>query len=361
MYVTHYSTKESQDVYIFHVMSWRPVTSEEVWILTSSSFQMSEMHGATERGNSARFRSAVCRKSIPMFFTAKETRSACLLPEWAVSQDFLPLSCVSMVLLKLPDINAALAVSAITHSDRFDLTNTYFLVAGVGGVNPKVGTLGDVILSQYVVQADLQYQVDVAQTPSGWDSGYIPLGATTPSEAPTSIYGTELASVDANLRVEACLWAERASLQDSDAVRKYCQRYESGEAKRVPKVIKADVTSTNVFFHGTALSLAFENTCRVFTKHFAGRDDVIYGITAQEDAATIEALSRCAKLQTSRIIIMRTASNFDQPPPGEPVEFPIHYGHGGFGLAIENIYRAGSEIVRGILENWETLKNQRGS
>jgi len=47
---------------------------------------------------------------------------------------------------------------------------------------------------------------------------------------------------------------------------------------------------------------------------------------------------------------MRTASNFDQPPPGQPIEFPIHYGHGGFGLSIGNIRRAGVEIVKGILE-----------
>lgn len=50
---------------------------------------------------------------------------------------------------------------------------------------------------------------------------------------------------------------------------------------------------------------------------------------------------------------MRTASNFDQPPAGEIPEIPLHVGHGGFELAIENIHRAGSKIIKGILDGWD--------
>jgi hypothetical protein len=50
---------------------------------------------------------------------------------------------------------------------------------------------------------------------------------------------------------------------------------------------------------------------------------------------------------------MRTVWNFDQPPVGELLEILLHLGHGGFQLAIKNIYWAGVEIVKGILEDWE--------
>src|SRR5690606_18907451 len=38
--------------------------------------------------------------------------------------------------------NAASATAAMALSDRFDLSHTYFVIAGIAGVDPKHGTLG---------------------------------------------------------------------------------------------------------------------------------------------------------------------------------------------------------------------------
>lgn len=40
------------------------------------------------------------------------------------------------------EINAASTISSIAHSSLFDLKQTYFLIAGVAGVNPKISTIG---------------------------------------------------------------------------------------------------------------------------------------------------------------------------------------------------------------------------
>ena len=44
---------------------------------------------------------------------------------------------------------------ALILSPYFDLTTTYFLIAGIAGINPACGTLGSVCLAQYAVQAGL--------------------------------------------------------------------------------------------------------------------------------------------------------------------------------------------------------------
>jgi purine nucleoside permease len=44
------------------------------------------------------------------------------------------------------EINAASSISALVLSSEFDLTKTYFFVAGIAGVNPEVATLASVTL-----------------------------------------------------------------------------------------------------------------------------------------------------------------------------------------------------------------------
>lgn len=60
-------------------------------------------------------------------------------------------------------INAAASTTALFLSERFDLRKTYMLVAGIGGVNPNVGTLGSVVFARYAVQASQQYALDARE------------------------------------------------------------------------------------------------------------------------------------------------------------------------------------------------------
>ena len=123
------------------------------------------------------------------------------------------------------------------------------------------------------------------------------------------------------------------------------------EAALSPNIVAADVSSGNVFFHGRLLSTAVSKSVDIFTNGAA-----IYDATAQEDSGILAALLRGAvdgQVDPSRVIVMRAASNFDQPPNGELPEIPLHAGHGGFELALENIGRAGRQIVSGIVDNWD--------
>jgi hypothetical protein len=50
------------------------------------------------------------------------------------------------------EINAAASVSALLFSPHFNLTKTYFLVAGIAGINPHLGTTGSVTASTPFLQ-----------------------------------------------------------------------------------------------------------------------------------------------------------------------------------------------------------------
>jgi purine nucleoside permease len=84
----------------------------------------------------------------------------------------------------------------------------------------------------------------------------------------------------------------------------------------------------------------------------------IDGLTAEEDNATLEALLRAtlaSLVDFSRIILMRTASDFDREAPGETAYDNLFTNKGGFLPSLANIYIAGSAIISGILTGWDTV------
>ncbi|KAJ5086169.1 hypothetical protein N7532_010940 [Penicillium argentinense] len=257
------------------------------------------------------------------------------------------------------EINAAVTVASVAFSPQFNLTQTYFFVAGIAGVNPKRTTTGSATFARYAVQVALQYEFDIRELPSNYSTGYVPLGSQYPNQYPTLIYGTEVFEVNANLRSIAAGFARRANLSDSATARAYRPHYKtpSGLYKAAtlpPSIVECDTATSDVYYSGNLLATAFENTTKLFTN---GTGD--YCSSAQEDNATLEVLLRSSVhnlTDFSRIIVMRTASDFDRPYPGSTATHNLFESsvQGGFELALENIYRAGIEVVQGILKEWDT-------
>jgi len=126
--------------------------------------------------------------------------------------------------------------------------------------------------------------------------------------------------LNAELRSLAVKFAQKAQLEHNTNVKEYCKRFTDKsngtfEAALSPSILEADVSSANIFSHGRLLSTAISKSVDMFTNGAA-----TYGATAQEDSGFLAALLHGAvqgRIGFSRIIIMRAASNFDQPPKGE--------------------------------------------
>lgn len=254
------------------------------------------------------------------------------------------------------EINAAATVTALVFSSIFDLRKTYFLIAGIGGINPKLGTIGSVTFARYAVQVALQYEIDAREKPLDFNTGYIPLGAQSPTTYPEDIYGTEVFEVNQALRDIAIEFARTAKLNDSDTAIEYRSHYATNPAYKAgsqpPTVVACDVATADVWYSGKLLGEAFENTTKLFTNGSG-----IYCNTVQEDNATLEVLLRGAihhLLDFGRIIVMRTSSDFDRQYDGEAATTNLFSPQGGFLPAINNLYLAGIKVTEGILHQWDS-------
>lgn len=258
----------------------------------------------------------------------------------------------------IPEINAATTLSALVLAPDFNLTQTYFLVAGIAGINPHLATTGSVTFSQYQVQFDLQYEFASSQIPTNDSSGYFPQGSDYPDspnayDYPSEVYGTEAFEVNKNLRDLFVSVASGVQLNDTDEAAAYRAKYTYAPANQPPSVVPCASGTSNVYWSGSVLGDSFYNYTLLMTNG-SGH----YCATQQEDTALLEALLRGAiagLVDFSRIAIMRTASDFDRAPPGESEVYHLLYAdQGGFLPSIENIFIAGSAIVQDVLSKWNS-------
>jgi purine nucleoside permease len=216
---------------------------------------------------------------------------------------------VCQVTTGFSEINAASTITALVLSQKFDFTSTYFMIGGIAGVSPKVGTLGSVALARYAIQVALQYEFDAREMPSNFTTGYLGFGTYYPDQYPTTTYGTEVFEVNEALRDLVFTYAAKANLSDNAIAVEYRAKYvPAGEvyaaASKPPSVLKCDTATSDVYYSGHLLSEAFENTTKIWTNGTG-----VYCMTAQEDNATLEAMVRAAiegLVDFSRIIVMRT-------------------------------------------------------
>ncbi|KAF4635810.1 hypothetical protein G7Y89_g2279 [Cudoniella acicularis] len=256
-------------------------------------------------------------------------------------------------------INAALSVATVTSSPLFGLSKNYFLLTGIAGVNPKLGTIGAVTFAKFAVQVDTQLEFDGREIPSTWSTGYVPMGADSPESFPRIIHGSEVYELNDDLRQVCISFARTATLEDSAAAAEHRALYAGSPngiyhaATLDPSIIAGDVASSNVFWHGSLLCEGMEKVFKIYT---AGK--VEYAMTASEDTAIMTALLRAAlqkQVDFSRIILMRGGSNFDRSYSNSiPPSLPYILDQGGLEPAKRNLNLSGLNVVQGILEGWST-------
>jgi purine nucleoside permease len=249
--------------------------------------------------------------------------------------------------------NAAASVAALVHSGLFDLRASYFLVAGIGGIDPAQGTTGTAAWSRYLVDADLAWELDARERGNGWSTGYLGINMKTPADVPPLHYGSEMYRLNEDLMRRALALSRDAVLADSEQARSYRARYPSSPANQPPQVTQCDTMTGNTWYHGELLGQRARDWFGQLTAN-QGK----YCIVAQEDNATYTALKRGAEaglLDVQRVAVLRTASNFDRQPPGMTALESLHAQSGGYPSALQNLYIAGNPLVQDILRHWQDV------
>ena len=250
--------------------------------------------------------------------------------------------------------NAAASTLAVALDPQFDLRRTYFLVAGIAGIDPARGTLGTATWARWLVDAGIAHEIDAREMPRGWASGYFGIMAAGPGVKPKLDYRTEVAQLDEALLQKALALSRDAPLADGDRARAYRAHYTKAPANRPPRVTQCDTLSGDTWWHGDRLGAHARAWTKLLTD---GRGT--YCTTQQEDNATYNALMRAAaagKLDSKRLAVLRTASNFDRPYSGQNARDSLKASTngvtGGFVPATKNLYLAGSPLVRDIVAHW---------
>jgi purine nucleoside permease len=246
--------------------------------------------------------------------------------------------------------NAAASITALVFSGKFDLSRTYFLVAGIAGMDPNVSTIGSATWARYLVDFGIAHEIDAREMSSGWPSGYFGIGAKDPDSKPTFEYRTEVFRLNEKLLQKALSLSASAPLIDNDKARAYRAQYLEPAARARPSVLQCDTAAGDTYWHGKYLGETATRWVSVVTDG-QGR----YCTTQQEDNATYEALKRGSQaglLDLQRVAVLRTASNFDRPHRGQTAYDSLAAESGGFPLATGNLLIAGRPLVDAIVDNW---------
>ena len=104
-------------------------------------------------------------------------------------------------------------------------------------------------------------------------------------------------------------------LLDNDKIKQSRARYtDHPNAQKPPFVLRGDTLSSGTFWHGKLLDQWANDWVRYWTNNQGN-----FVTTAMEDSGTLQSLTNLAhagKVDLSRVMVLRTASNYDQPPPG---------------------------------------------
>lgn len=252
--------------------------------------------------------------------------------------------------------NAATSTMALAFAPQFDLRQTYFLVAGIAGVNPHLGTVGSAAWSDWLVDFGLQWEIDGERRPRGWPTGYLGINTKNPTQKPPLDYRTEVFHLNSKLTDAAFALSHDATLADSAEAKTARAKYRYAPANRAPTVIRCDSAADDTWFSGTKLG----ERATEFTRQLTDGQGH-YCMTQQEDNATYEALKRAAAAQRvdlDRVAVLRAGSDFDRPYQGESNAANLlnYASQGGFAPALENLYRAGHPLVAAIVGNWSAWR-----
>ena len=260
-----------------------------------------------------------------------------------------------LVITGMGTTNAATTGMAVGLSDLLDLTKAYILVAGIAGVQPDDGTIGTAAWAEWVVDGDLAHEIDACAIPANWSYSYFHLGCAVPwCDGWTT--GTEVYHLNATLTEWAYQLSMNVELADSEECQAYRLNYPEGTAaRRTPFVTKGDSFAASTYWYGKILS----DWAEWWTKQFTyGQGN--YCMANMEDTGILTALSRLAaagRIDLNRVMVLRTASDFDQPYPGQTTLQLIQADCGGYMPAIHNAYRVGSVVARHIITHWDEWEN----
>lgn len=264
---------------------------------------------------------------------------------------------VCQITLGMGYANAATSMTSLLYRSGFDLSETYFVIAGIAGVDPSQGTLGTAAWARTVVDVGFAYEIDAREMPTGWPYGYFGIGAKTPGDPPSNGYDAARFELDEDLLQQALALSKGVKLDDDSNAASFRANYPSAPANAPPSIVQCDIVSSDTWFAGTALNQRAADFAKLATG-----GDAVACMSAQEDNATLEVLSRgfsAGVVQWSHVAALRTASDFAAPYPGQSDADGLtkSIAQGGLTISVSNLVKASKPLIDAIVKNWSVWRS----
>ncbi len=261
-------------------------------------------------------------------------------------------------------IKPGINLMALGSDPRFDLRESHWLINGIAGISPEDGTVGAAVWTDFVINGDLAKLIDPREIPAGWPDGFIsldgvsqkdPKGGPGMEEDVRKWTGTEArANRRGNvIRVNSALlqWAygitKQMQLPEDAPMKQLRARYKTVATKTGPRVQTGANLATEIFWHGAKMD-AWAHRWVTFETDGVSK----LGTTAENDSGAVlalQALTKQGKADWNKVLLLRTASNFDMPPPGvtaaENLASEKHGTYTAYLPALESAYLVGERVV----------------
>lgn len=253
-------------------------------------------------------------------------------------------------------IRSATATLALGLDQRFDLTQAYWLVVGIAGIDPQDASIGSAAWARWLVDGDLGHEIDPREIPKDWKWGYFPRGRQGPNDpAPPPPSQGEVFELNAGLRDWAFDLTKDLKLPDDPAIAAERARFTAHpNAQRPPFVLKGDQLAALTFWHGEMMNGWANDWTHYWTQ---GQGEFV--TSAMEETGTFQSLTyldAIGRADKDRVLVLRAGSNYTMPPPGvSAADYLLreNEGYAGLNAAMESLYLAGSVVVDELLGNWD--------
>ena len=250
--------------------------------------------------------------------------------------------------------NAGPSMMALGVDPRFDLSHAYFMVAGIAGVDPKVGSIGSAAWASFVVN-DVSRQIDSREMPAAWQYGLFVIGAHEPNVLPAKPMSNDLYELNGKLAHWAYLQTRELKIPDNEAMRKSREGWDGYPAAGMPPaVFEGDSFASDTYWHGKVMTQYAEDWVKLWS---GGRGR--FAMTNMEDSAIAEAMQRLDRMHRvdyRRLMVLRVGSNYSMERPGmtaiESVNAPYIKS-----TAFEATWLVGSEVVHHLTINWALYRD----
>ena len=269
---------------------------------------------------------------------------------------------VLAILTGMATARASASIMALGLDPRFDLSHAYWIVAGTAGANPKYASLGSTAWARFVVDGDLEQEVDARDMPSDWSTGILPNGRLKPFAAPAPPAVNDDGAMAYALNPGLVDWAygltKDLELPDDPRMAKARAPY-AGPGALPPFVLEGDGLMSARFWYGEHLNAWAERWVPYWT---GGKG--VFVMSAEEDTGVMQALTflgHAGRVSLDRVLILRAGSDYVVAPPGmsaaEQIARQAREGLPANQQALDNLYAVGSPVVRALADGWATTRD----